>query len=83
MTTSPLLEKVRGIAADVLQVGTGEITPQSSTETIEGWDSLRHLSLILAFEQEFGVQFEPEDIDSMNSVERIVGGLEAKLDHRA
>jgi acyl carrier protein len=81
--TSPLLEKVRGIAADVLQVAPGAITRQSSTEDIEAWDSLHHLNLILAFEQEFGVQFEPEDIDQMHSVERIVGVLEKKLDRHA
>ncbi len=67
MTTSPLLEKVRGIAADVLQVGTGEITPQSSTETIEGWDSLRHLSLILAFEPTTARSVPPRPWESASS----------------
>jgi acyl carrier protein len=70
--TSPILECVRGIAADVLQVPARQITPQSSTETIGSWDSVHHLNLILALEQEFDTQFDPEDIDKMTSIERIV-----------
>jgi len=70
--TSPILERVRGIAADVLQVPASKITPQSSSETIGSWDSVHHLNLILALEQEFDTQFDPEDIDKMTSIERIV-----------
>ena len=78
---SPLFEKVRGITADILEVGPDQIMPQSSSENIETWDSVHHLNLILAFEQEFGVQLEPEEIDEMNNVERIISILEQKLNH--
>jgi acyl carrier protein len=75
--TSPVFERVRGIAADVLQVSASQITPQSSPDTIGNWDSVHHLNLILALEQEFDTQFDPEEIDKMTSIERIlevVGG---------
>ena len=78
---SPLFERVRGITADILEVGPDQIMPQSSSENIETWDSVHHLNLILAFEQEFGVQLEPEEIDQMNNVERIIRILEQKLNH--
>ncbi|HEY1270721.1 MAG TPA: acyl carrier protein [Terriglobales bacterium] len=74
-----LMERVCGIAADVLKVPASQLTGQSSTETIEAWDSVQHLNLVLALEQEFAVQFEPEEIDQMTSVERILKVLEAKL----
>jgi acyl carrier protein len=79
--SSPLFETVRGIAADILGVRRNQITPQSSSENIETWDSVHHLNLILAFEQEFGLQLEPEEIDQMNNVERIIRILEQKLNH--
>jgi acyl carrier protein len=77
--TSPLFDKVRSITADVLHVHANQLMPQSSPESIEAWDSIHHLNLILAFEQEFGVQFEPEEVDEMNSVGRILHVLENKL----
>jgi acyl carrier protein len=77
--SSPVFERVRGIAADVLKLPPNQITPQSSPETIEAWDSVQHLNLVLALEQEFGVQFEPEEIDQMSNVDRILSVLESKL----
>ena len=79
--SAPFFERVRGIAADILEVRPNQITPQSSSENIETWDSVHHLNLILAFEQEFSVQLEPEEIDQMNNVERIIRILEQKLNH--
>jgi acyl carrier protein len=81
--SSPLLERVRTIAADVLQIPANQITPHSSTENSEAWDSVNHLNLILAYEQEFGIQFEPEEIDKMVSIEQIVNMLENKLNSRS
>jgi acyl carrier protein len=77
--TSLLFDKVRSITADVLHVPANQLMPQSSPESIEAWDSIHHLNLILAFEQEFGVQFNPEEVDQMNSVGRILHVLENKL----
>jgi acyl carrier protein len=80
--SSQLLEKVRTITADILEVSPGQLTPQSSSENIETWDSVHHLNLILAFEQEFSIQLEPEEIDQMNNVERITSILARKLNHQ-
>ena len=77
--TAPVLERVRSIAADVLKVPPATITPESSTETVEGWDSVQHLNLVLALEQEFSLQFDPEEIDQMNSIGRVASIIESKL----
>ena len=74
--TSILLQEIRRIAADVLEVPAAQITPKSSTETIASWDSVHHLNLILALEQEFQMQFEPEEIDRMTSIEEMLNVLE-------
>jgi acyl carrier protein len=74
----PLFERVRSIAADIFHMPRGRITLNSSAENIEAWDSLQHLNLILALEQEFDLQFEPEEIEKMNSLEQIIRVLEAK-----
>lgn len=76
-----LLERVRGIAADVLEVPAAKINPDSSPETIDTWDSVHHLNLVLALEQEFNLQFEPEEIDQMKDVQHILMILEQKKVH--
>jgi len=77
--TSPIFDRVRSIAADVLQAPASQITRESSTETIGSWDSVHHLNLILALEQEFDTQFDPEEIDKMTSIQRIVEAVENKV----
>ena len=76
--TSPLLDRVRTIAADVLQLPASQISEQSSSQNISTWDSVHHLNLVLALEQEFNLQFEPEEIDQMNSIQQILAVLGGK-----
>jgi acyl carrier protein len=51
------LDRVRQIAADVFDVDVAEVTPESSPETIETWDSQAHLNFVVALESEFGIRF--------------------------
>lgn len=76
--SSTIFERVRAVAADVFDVPPARLDARASNETIESWDSLQHLNLVLALEQEFGVQFEPEEMERMTSVGRIVELLETK-----
>jgi acyl carrier protein len=69
---------VQRIAADVFSVPIAGINAESSADTIETWDSLQHLNFVLAVEQEFGVQFTPEEIEKLISVNTVVEMLEAK-----
>lgn len=73
------LERVRRIAADVLEVKPERITESSTSENIETWDSVHHLNLILALEQEFALQFEPEEIDEMTGIRSVLAILDGKL----
>jgi acyl carrier protein len=76
--STEILERVRGIAADVLQVNPGSLTAESSPQSVESWDSVQHLNLVLALEEQFGVQFEPDEMDGMKSIGAIAGLLSGK-----
>jgi acyl carrier protein len=73
-----VLERVRGIAADVLQVNRGSLNAESSPQSVENWDSVQHLNLVLALEEQFGVQFEPDEVDGMTSLGAIARLLSGK-----
>ena len=72
--TASTFEQVRSVASDIFGVPTEQITAESSPETIENWDSMQHLNLVLAVEEKFGVQLDPEDIEQMKNI-----GAVAKL----
>jgi len=72
-----IFERLQLIAAEVFRCPPEQVTLQSSAENMTTWDSLTHLNLVLALEQEFGRRFTPEQIDRMNCVSTIVEILSA------
>jgi len=67
----PIFDRVREVAADVLQVDSASIAADSSPETIETWDSVQNLNLVLALEATFGFEFAPEEMDQMKTIGKI------------
>ena len=74
-----VLSRVQRILADVLSIPVEQVTLKSSSETIESWDSLQHLNLMLALEQEFGLELLPEEVERLVSVHDIVTLVSDKL----
>ncbi len=77
------LAQVQAIASDIFGVPVGNITAESSPETIENWDSMQHLNLVLAIEEKFGLQLSPEEIEEMKSVGSVAALVEKKLQSTA
>ena len=63
--------KVLNVVSEVLGVPADALTDDSSPENIESWDSLKHMNLVLALEEEFGIRFSDEQIVAMLSVRSI------------
>jgi acyl carrier protein len=68
------------LASELFDVPAAKLTMDSSPATLENWDSVQHLNLVLALEEAFGVQFEPEDMEKMQSVGQVVALVQEKLD---
>lgn len=62
---------VEQVIAEVFKVDSGEVDGSFSRETIEGWDSMGHLSLVLALEAQFRVSISIADSMEMVSVGKI------------
>ena len=58
-------ERIRELFATLLQVDAGQITDQTTPEQVARWDSMQHLMLVSGFEEEFGVDVDPEEAVDM------------------
>ncbi|MFP8878453.1 MAG: acyl carrier protein [Myxococcota bacterium] len=67
-----IVGQVRQTVADIFEIPESEITDESFPDAMESWDSVGHLNLILALEQQFGVTFEEEQIADLVTVDAIV-----------
>lgn len=54
--------KIKELFSTIVEVPIDILYDDSSPENIENWDSFKHLMLVAAFEEEFDVSFEPEEI---------------------
>jgi acyl carrier protein len=58
-------QKIYQIMSNVFEVPVSEISEESSFDTIESWDSIRHLNLILALEEEFEITIPDEEVGNL------------------
>lgn len=62
---SKIKKKIRIIMSAVFEIPIEEITEESSSDNIESWDSLKHLNLILALEEEFEIIIPDEEVGNL------------------
>lgn len=74
-----IMAKVCQVLSQVMHVPIESIHENSSPDTIANWNSLHHMNLILALEEEFGVQFTDEQIVNLIRVKLIVNTLHELL----
>ena len=60
-------QKLKEVMASILEVEVADIRDDSSADTIATWDSLHHINLIIALEQEFDVSLPDEDVAELSS----------------
>jgi acyl carrier protein len=60
-------QKVRilQILSNVFEVDITALNEDSSIDNIENWDSIRHLNLILALEEEFKITIPDEEVGDL------------------
>jgi acyl carrier protein len=71
-------EKIKSIIAEQLGVKAEEVTPQASFIDDLGADSLDTVELIMALEEEFGVEIPDEDAEKMTTVGDAIKYIEEK-----
>lgn len=58
--------KIKELFATILKIPLNRISDNLSPDQVEEWDSLNHLVLISAVEEEFSIEIDPEEIIKMN-----------------
>ena len=73
-----LENRVKTVMSQVFNVPVEMINEASTPDSIDGWDSLKHLSLVVALEEEFDVQLDDEQMMEMMDYSSIVNVLSKK-----
>ncbi len=72
MEESQVLDKVKKLVSNQLNVDVDEVTPEASFIEDLGADSLDTVELIMSLEEEFGLEIPDEDAEKMKTVQDVV-----------
>ncbi len=70
--------KVKKIISEQLGVAEGDVKPESSFVNDLGADSLDTVELVMALEEEFGVEIPDEDAEKIATVQNAIDYIKAK-----
>lgn len=73
------LAQLQPIFKDIFNVDDLVVTRDSNASTIDGWDSLAHINLVSAIEQEFHIRFALGELESLKNVGDMIDLIEKKL----
>ena len=73
------LEKIINIVASTCEVEASEVNGDSTVGDFPAWDSMGHLAILTAVEEEFDISFEPEEMMELEDVNDIVNAVEEKI----
>jgi len=78
MKPTEIYEKLTDIFRDVFFEDDLVLSPETTAEDVDGWDSLTHIRLVLAVSKAFGVKFSASEIGNLKNVGEFVGLIEKK-----
>jgi acyl carrier protein len=71
--------KLKEVVGGILGVPPEKIGPATSTDTVAGWDSLKHMRLVIALEEAFGVTIPDGEVAAMTSYDLIRVVIEERI----
>ncbi|MEN9468361.1 MAG: Acyl carrier protein [Verrucomicrobiota bacterium] len=80
MSEKSIEEKVKDIIVEQLGVNAEQVTTTASFIEDLGADSLDTVELVMAFEEEFGVEVPDEDAEKLQNVGDVIKYIEEKAD---
>jgi acyl carrier protein len=76
---SELKERIRDVMSIVFEIEKEQIKDNAEPGLIENWDSLRHMNLIVALEEEFGIIFTDDEMTELLNMELIASIISDKI----
>lgn len=78
MNRNEIFEKIKSIFENFFD---NEVTVNMDTtmDNLVEWESVAHIQLIFELEEIFGIEFEAEEIVTLDSIEKIIDSIEEKV----
>jgi acyl carrier protein len=75
MTDDPIVKKLEGVFRQVFNAPALTLREEMTAADVKGWDSVKHVELIMSVEAAFGVRFKTAEVARMENVGALLKGL--------
>ena len=72
-------DRVNNVMSAVFEITIEQINENSSPDTIESWDSLKHMNLVIALEEEFDTEIPDEEAEKITTVQQAIDYVNKNL----
>ena len=79
MNQDQILHDLTGIFRDVFDDPALRLTPTTTAQDVPGWDSMNHITIVVAAERHFGIKVQTAEIEGLQNVGQFVALIESKL----
>ena len=73
-------EKLKAFLAEVLEINVEEVDSNTSMDTVDSWDSLRHIMLVIELEKAFEIKLSPTERITVINYQSILKIVEQKFE---
>jgi acyl carrier protein len=78
MMERALDDRFYGVLSSILNVARDQLGPESSQQSVREWDSVKHIYVMFALEEEFDIQFTDDELVNLSSAAGLVEAVAAK-----
>jgi acyl carrier protein len=79
MQQQEIYARLTKVFRDVFDDESLVVTPEMTANDVKEWDSVNHITLVVAVEEEFGIKFKTAELEKMKNVGHMVEQIEKKL----
>jgi acyl carrier protein len=76
MSQQEIRERARAVLARVLKVAPESISDDATQVNLSVWDSVQHMNVVLALENDFGFEFDDHELPTLTSLPLLVAAIE-------
>jgi acyl carrier protein len=79
MDHDAILAKLTAIFREIFEDEALVVTPATTADDVEGWDSMNHITIVVETERRFGVKFQTAEIEELKNVGEFIELIGKKL----
>ena len=72
-------QRVRKVISTLFDLKEEDVHDELTPKDVELWDSINHLTLTTAIEEELGIQFTMDEIQSIDSISKLNHFIRSKI----